>query len=218
MKINLFRITRNFVLMMLICPLMTQGENLKTIDLPAPQMEGGMPLMQALKERQSGRSYEDKMLPPRVLSNLLWAAFGVNRPETGQRTAPSAMNWQELDIYVVTAEGAFLYDALKNQLKQVLAKDIREMTGQQPFVKTAPVNLIFVSDYSKMKGEDDGKKFLSGSHAGFVSQNVYLFCASEGLATVIRASADRVALAKELGLPENKRITLIQTVGYPKKR
>ena len=216
-----FQFTVTIVLAIVVCGSNTAyaqdaAQEDKSITLPAPRMEGGMPLMEALQKRHSSRGFDGKMLPPQVMSDLLWAAFGINRPETGKRTAPSAMNWQELDIYAVTADGVFVYEAVKNRLNRISGEDLRELTGQQPFVKTAPVNLVFVSDYAKMKGDDDGKRMLSGSHAGFVSQNIYLYCASEGLATVVRAMADRDALSKAIGLRPEQRITLLQTVGYPK--
>jgi nitroreductase len=192
-------------------------KELKPITLLAPQTDGGMPLMQALKARQSSREFDTKGLPLQVLSNLLWAAWGINRPD-GKRTAPSAMNMQEIDIYVALAEGLYLYDAKANMLRPVLAKDIRAMTGGQPFVKDAPVNLVYVADYSKMgKGTAKDKAFFSAANTGFIGQNVYLFCASEGLATVVRAYIDKPALAKAMKLRPDQKIVLAQTVGYPKK-
>ncbi len=132
------------------------ADDLKTIQLLKPQFEKGKPLMQVLKNRSSSRSFSEEKLPLQVLSNLLWAAFGVNRTDSGKRTAPSARNWQEIDIYVAMAEGLFLYDAKNNLLKQILSEDIRAMTGKQDFVKEAPVNLIYVADLSKM-GLHQGK-------------------------------------------------------------
>ena len=174
--------------------------------------------MQVLKARGSSRNFSPEKLPVQVLSNMLWAAFGVNRPDSGGRTAPSANNSQDMDIYVATADGLFLYDAKANLLKPVLAEDIRALTGRQPFVKEAPVNLIYVSDLAKMTRAAPGdREFYAAAHTGFISQNVYLFCASEGLATVVRALMDRPALAKAMGLRPDQRITLVQTVGYPKK-
>lgn len=186
--------------------------------LPAPQTTGGKPLMQALKERRTEREYSDQAIAPQVLSNLLWAAFGVNRPESKSRTAPSAHNVQEIDIYVVTKQGVWLYDAHAHQLLPVHNKDIRALTGKQGFVKDAPVNLVYVSDWSKFTSDDDEyKRFYSATDTGFISQNVYLFCASEGLATMVRAYIDQPALAKALQLKPNQHIILAQSVGYPKK-
>ncbi len=189
-----------------------------TVALPPPQTTGGKPLMQALKERRTVREYGGQPLSAQMMSNLLWAAYGVNRPEKKGRTAPSAHDLQEISIYVVTDKGVSLYDPFANQLVAVSDKDIRSLTGKQGFVKDAPVNLIFVSDYDKFKDEDEEyKKFYSATDTGFISQNVYLFCASEGLVTMVRAYIDVPVLAKALGLKKNQHIILAQSVGYPKK-
>jgi SagB-type dehydrogenase family enzyme len=193
------------------------AQELKPIQLPPPQTEIGKPLMQALKLRQSSRSFDSKPLPLQELSNLLWAADGINRPESGKRTAPSAVNWQEVDIYVALPEGLFLYEAKTHSLAPVIARDLREATGRQPFVKDAPLNLVYVSDFAKMKNASEDDKMLYGAaDVGFVAQNVYLYCASQGLAVVVRAMVDRPTLAKELNLRPEQRIILSQTVGYPK--
>jgi nitroreductase len=170
--------------------------------------------MQVLKERKTTREFAPDKLSQQLLSNLLWAAFGVNRAD-GRRTAPSAMNWQEMDIYVATSDGLLVYDA-KNQLKPVLAQDIRAATGTQSFVATAPVNLVYVADLSKT-GSGAETELFTAADAGFIAQNVYLFCASENLATVVRGSVDRSALAKAMKLRPEQKIILAQTVGYPKK-
>lgn len=186
------------------------------INLPAPRMEGGKPLMAALKARQSSRTFSDKPLPPQVLSDLLWAAAGINRTDSGNRTAPSARNWQEVDVYVVLPDGAYRYDAKAHSLKAVVKGDMRKQTGMQPFVATAPVNLVYVADPARMKGASpEDQALYYGADTGFISQNVYLFCASEGLATVVRGLVDRAALAKALNLPDSLKIVLTQTVGYP---
>ncbi len=192
-------------------------EQAKPTKLTKPQMTGGMPLMEALLARQTQREYSSEKLPEQMLSNLLWAAFGINRPDSGKRTAPSAMNMQEIDIYVATADGLYLYDAKENALIPVLSEDIRAATGPQPFVKDAPVNLVFVADFAKMRGSEENKVFYSATDTGFVSQNVYLFCASEGLATVVRGYVERDKLAKVMKLRDDQKIILAQTVGYPKK-
>jgi nitroreductase len=181
-------------------------------------MEGGRPLMLVLKDRKSSRTFSAEELPLQVFSNMLWAAFGINRPESGKRTAPSAVNWQEIDIYVATVDGLYLYDAKANTLEPVLAEDIRAMTGTQAFVKDAPVNLIYVADYSRMgRASTERKDFYSATDTGFISQNVCLFCASEGLATVVRGLVDKPALAKKMRLRTDQKIILAQSVGYPKK-
>jgi len=192
------------------------AQELKPVILPAPQTDGGRPLMQALKERKSTREFSADKLPPQVLANLLWAGFGVNRPD-GRRTAPSAMNWQEIEIYVVTADGTSVYDAAKNQLLPVAKEDLRSLAGVQAFVATAPVNLVYVADLTKVTGDAEGRELYTGADTGFIAQNVYLYCASEGLATVVRGSVDREALGKALKLKATQRIMLAQSVGYPKK-
>ena len=206
------------VILLLICAALSLAQELKPISLPTPQMDGGKPLMQALKERRTSRAFSSEKLSIQVLSELLWAAFGVNRPETGKRTAPSAVNWQEIDIYVATADGLYLYDAPLHLLRPVLKEDIRALTGLQSFVKDAPVNLIFVADYFRMgQASDADKDFYSAADTGFISQNVYLYCASEGLATVVRGLIDRPALAEAMGLRSDQKVILAQTVGYPEE-
>ncbi len=196
-------------------PVLTQDA--KIMKLPEPNMTGGMPLMEALSLRQTGREFSDRQLPAQVLSDLLWAAFGVNRPGSGKRTAPSAMNFQEIDIYVALAEGFYRFRPEEHDLEMISGDDIRAMTGSQDFVAGAPVNLVFVADYAMMtRGSAADKDFYSATDTGFISQNVYLYCASEGLATVVRGWVDREALAKAMGLGEDQKIILAQTVGYPK--
>lgn len=218
MKSKSFRAVCLGLAALLAFSVFASAQGLKPIQLPKPQMDGGKPLMQALKERKSTRSFSSEKLPMQTLGNLLWAAFGINRPETGQRTAPSAMNWQEIDIYVATANGLYLYDAKGHALKLVFTNDIRGATGMQPFVKDAPVNLVYVADYSRARGANaDDRNLYCAADAGFIAQNVYLFCASEGLATVVRGSVDRTALAKTMKLNPWQKIILTQTVGYPGK-
>jgi nitroreductase len=192
------------------------AQELAPVALPAPQTDGGMPLMKALKLRATSRAFAPDPLPPQTLSNLLWAAWGINRPQEGKRTAPSARNWQEIDVLVVNATGTYLYDAAANVLKPLVAGDLRALTGMQDFVKEAPVTLVMVADTSRMQGERDPVP-TANADAAFICQNVYLFCASEGLAVVVRGSVDRPALAKALKLRENQLIVLAQTVGFPKK-
>ncbi len=194
------------------------ADDLQPIQLLAPQIDGGKPLMQVLQKRSTSREFSPDELPPQVLSNLLWAAYGINRPETGKRTVPSAMNCQEIDLYVSMASGIYLYDARTNRLEPILNEDIRSLTGKQSFVKTAPVNLIMVADFNRMGNYSSEKKeAYAHADAAFIGQNVYLFCASEGLATVFRASIDKPALAKAMKLREDQKILFSQTVGYGKK-
>jgi SagB-type dehydrogenase family enzyme len=192
-------------------------QELKPIKLPEVQKDGGKPLMQALSMRKTAREFSSEKLPLQVLSNLLWAAWGINRPETGGRTAPSAVNWQEIELYVAMQDGLFVYDAKAHVLNPVLAKDIRAATGQQDFVKDVPVNFIYVADFSKITASDQDKTFYSAADTGFISQNVYLFCASEGLATVVRNLVDKPALAKTMNLKDQQKVILTQSIGYPKK-
>lgn len=186
------------------------------IKLPPPERGGGKPLMQALNARHSTREFAGKPLPSQLLSNLLWAASGVNRPDSGKRTAPSARDWREIDVYVATAEGAYRYDPASHTLRAVVTGDIRKLTGVQDFVATAPLNLVYVADLDRMGDADAEQKALySAADTGFIAQNVYLFCASAGLATVVRGLVDREALAAALGLDSHQRIILAQSVGYP---
>jgi nitroreductase len=194
------------------------AQEAKPIQLSKPQIGTGNSLIQLLWKRMSSRQFSPESLPVEVLSNLLWAGFGINRPD-GKRTAPSAMNCQDIDIYVILSGGLYLYDAKANQLKLILAEDLRGLAGIQAFAKEAPVNLIYVSDYAKMgdKVPDERKILYSGAHAGFISENVYFYCTSEGLATVVRAYIDIPALSKVMKLRPDQKIILAQSVGYPKK-
>ena len=191
---------------------------LSRISLPPPVQEGGKPILEAMRDRKSGRAYRPDPLPPQVLSNLLWAAYGINRPASGKRTAPSAMNWQEMDVYMTTAEGTYLYDPKAHALEPIRAGDARGKTGRfQGFVKEAPINLVFVADYGRMgwyASEKDKIRFSAAS-TGAIAQNVYLFCASEGLSTVVRGLIDRKDLARVLRLAPDQKIVLAQSVGYP---
>ncbi|MDO8733812.1 MAG: SagB/ThcOx family dehydrogenase [Elusimicrobiota bacterium] len=201
-----------------ILPNAVFGQEGKMIKLLAPQTDIGKPLMQVLKNRQSTREFSKEKLPLQTLSNLLWAAFGINRPVSGGRTAPSALNMQEIDVYAAMSDGLYLYDAKQNVLRCILTEDIRVLTGKQPFVKDAPLTLIFVADLSKMSKSDSQKiDYYSSADAAFISQNVYLFCASEGLATGVRDLVDKPVLEKAMKLRKDQKVIFAQTVGYPKK-
>jgi nitroreductase len=196
----------------------TAAQSPAPIKLPAPRMDGGKPLMDVLKARQSAREFGDQKLSPQTLSNLLWAAWGINRPD-GRRTAPSASNKQEVDIYVTLPEGAYLYDAKAHALNPVAAGDLRGSTGTVPFPATAALNLVYVADMAKAgrPATDPQQQLNVGADVGFIAENAYLFCASEGLATVVRASVPKPELAKQLKLRADQQIVLAQSVGYPKK-
>jgi nitroreductase len=189
----------------------------KAVVLPPPTKTGGMPLLEALATRRSSREFAPDPLPLSVLSDLLWAATGVNRPEDGKLTAATARNWQNQRVFVATARGLFRYDPAAHALDPVLPDDLRAATGKQPFAGEAPVNLVYVSDLSKMEGVDDPWTLgvYSGGHAGLVAQNVYLFAASAGLATVLRAHLDKDALAGAMGLSPDEKVIMAQTVGLP---
>ncbi len=173
--------------------------------------------MQALEQRRTTREIKPEKLPAQVLANLLWAGFGVNRPATGQRTAPSAMNSQEVDLYVALPEGLYLYEAKPHQLKPVLDKDLRAKVSGSAFATNAPVVLVYVADLPRLtRAKEDQRPFYAAVDTGFISQNIYLYCASEGLATVV-FDLDRAPLAAAMKLRPDQQIILAQAVGYPKK-
>jgi SagB-type dehydrogenase family enzyme len=186
--------------------------------LPRPDQGGGKPLLDALKARRSDRSFLPDPLPLPTLSTLLWAAYGINRPDSNRRTAPSCRNWQEIDIYAVLPEGAFRYDPKPHALTRASSEDLRKMTGKQDFVATAPLNLVYIADAAKMPiNSAEERNFYAAVDTGVIIQNAYLFCASAGLATVARASIDREPLAKALNLRPEQWITMSQTVGKPRR-
>lgn len=188
----------------------------ETIALPPPVVHGGMPLMQALSLRRSARDFSDRELSLKTLSSLLWAANGINRPADGRRTAPTGLNVQDTDVYVMLPQGVYRYDAKANVLLLVNPGDHRAAAGKQPFACQARVNLFFVHDRARgMKADEANTMRYAGIHAGAIMQNVYLFCAKEGLSTVARAHLDYEACAAALKLGENQRVILGQTVGYP---
>jgi len=196
---------------------LTFAQEFEPIQLPKPQTDGGRPLMQLLKERKSVREFSSEKIRLQVLSNLLWAAFGMNRPD-GKRTAPSARNWQETGIYVTSVDGLYLYEAKTHTLMRIHKDDIRSMTGTQSFVKDVPLNLVYVVDYAKAGTSPmEEKNLWSACDTGFIAQNVYLYCTSEGLATVVRGLIDKPALAKMMRLRSDQKIILAQSVGYPEK-
>jgi SagB-type dehydrogenase family enzyme len=184
------------------------------IALPKPVLPA-CTLDKALKARQSVRSYASTPLSFDLISALLWAAFGINRHSTRGRTAPSAHDWQETDIYSVVAEGCYRYNALDHSLDMISAEDLRAATGLQDFVITAPLNLVYVTDFDRMSGaQADERKFLAAVDAGCIAQNVNLYCAAAGLATVVRGLIDRTRLAEALRLSSNQHVVLAQSVGH----
>ncbi len=199
----------------MIASFLSDGAMAQNVKLPEPDKKGGMPLMQALNERSSHREFNSKELTLDHLSELLWAACGINRQENGKRTAPSAMNWQDVKVYVFMKSGIYLYNEADHQLELKKDGDHRAAAGSQDFVAAAPVNLVYVSDYSLMKqAAEKDKEYYAGFDTGFISQNVYLFCASEGLNTVVRASVDHEALHRLMELKPEQHVVAGQTVGY----
>jgi len=187
-----------------------------SIELPPPAKHGGLPLMEALAKRRSSREFARDPLPLQLLSDLLWAAYGTNRADGG-RTAPSALNAQEIDVFVALASGAYRYDASAHALRLVAASDLRAITGYQDFVDEAPLDLVYVADHARMGLVPVAQReSYASAAAGAIAQNVYLFAASAGLATVIRAWIDRAAIADALLLTHDQQVLLSQTVGYPK--
>ncbi|HMN91883.1 MAG TPA: SagB/ThcOx family dehydrogenase [Hydrogenophaga sp.] len=192
------------------------GESLGELPLPAADTTGGLPLMQALRRRHSAREFSPEALTPQELSNVLWVAAGINRTSLGGRTAPSALNAQEVDLYVALPQGLYRYEAPRHTLLLMKAEDVRQVTGYQDFVDTAPLDLIFVADHSRMKMVPaSSRESFASVAAGAMAQNVYLWCASAGLATVVRAWFDRSALMHAMQLTPDQQILLTQTVGRP---
>lgn len=217
MKKTTVGFTAILIMNLLIAPVMVNAQD---IQLPLPARQGGKPLMEALNDRGSAREFSDKDLSLQQLSDLLWAAWGINREADGKRTAPSSHNRQEMDVYVTLKSGLYLYDAKANLLKQVHNRDIRALTGTQDFPATAPVNLVYVADLAR-RGLKEGQQvsdtdqLSSWANTGFMAQNAYLWCASEGMSCVIRAMVPRDKLAPEMGLKPLQVIILAQTVGFP---
>jgi len=196
---------------------------LAIIKLPAPKLDGGMPLMQALSKRQSTRTITDAKLSEQQLSEVLWAADGANRPN-GHRTAPSAIAKYPVDIYAVLPEGVYLYDVAKHELNPVAEGDFRKQAGRQDFVYIAPLNLVYVADFDKFKVgakpgstmSDEQMMTWAAVEAGAMVQNVYLYSASEGLGSVIRGSVDGPAFLKVINARPSQHVICAQTVGHPK--
>ena len=192
------------------------SERSNLMDLPPPRKSGGMPLMSALQQRHSTREYSDRPIPMQLLSDLLWAAFGINRP-SGERTAPYWRHVMVIDVCVALADGVFVYEPMAHTLLLHLADDIRGQTGYQDFVATAPLNLIYIAHGERMTDiSAEERRLYASVDAAFIGQNVYLFSASEGLATVFRAAVDYPELARTLRLADQQFVTFAQTVGYPR--
>lgn len=201
---------KRFIPMLAACLFLMLGtaQAAASLAFPPTDTKGGKPLMQAFSERATNRSFTAKPLSDKLLGDLLWAAYGVNRPN-GKRTIPTAQNRQDLEIYVLRSDGAWLYDAPKHSLEQINPSDLRKLLAGEGFVRDAPVGLVYVTDTQK-----NSKELYAAMHAGSAYQNVGLFCASVGLHNVVRASYDVEALSEGLGLPDSKRILITQTIGW----
>ncbi len=213
---------KKIIISMLTIVSISFGVIAQDISLPAPDKKGGLPLMQALSQRQTTRSFTDDKLSQQQLSDMLWAAWGINRADQKKRTAPSAMNYQEIDLYIAMANGLFLYIPESHSLRTINDKDLRKTTGTQSYVNNAALNIVYVADMGKAgKKEgvkiDDSDLFMSYSDAAFIAQNVYLYCASANLGCVVRGSIPKDKLTLEMGLRSNQYIILAQTVGYAKR-
>jgi hypothetical protein len=205
-------------------------QTLHPINLPIPEKDGGKSVLAALQERKTNRNISPKKLPLQVLSNLLWAAFGVNRVTASfdkpGRTAPSASNSQEIDLYVAMSEGVYLYDAVPHRLVPVVAGDYRSMAGRRG-AATAPVNIFYVVDLTRYDtgpgqpdrsiGDPEVQKSYYFTDTGFIAQNVYLYAASQGLAAWFH-NCDKQNTAKEFKLRPKQKVLFAQSVGYPEDR
>lgn len=199
----------NKLLFLLLVLFVVGSLSAQDIKLPAPNREGGKPLMQVLGKRKSDRNFLEKELTVQQLSDLLWAANGFNRDD--KRTVPTANNRQELALYVTLKSGIYFYNAKSHLLVMVKEGDYRKSTGMQEFAGIVPLNVIFVSDSEKASSE-----LYAYTSCGYVSQNIYLYCASEGLGTVVRGSFNSDELAALLDLPSHQQVLLTQSVGYIK--
>ncbi|MDR1980888.1 MAG: SagB/ThcOx family dehydrogenase [Tannerellaceae bacterium] len=204
------------MLLGMICSMNAQESNV--MKLVAPAKSGGKPMMQVFNDRRSGREFAPGKLNPQDLSNLLWAANGINRAD-GKRTAPSCRNFQEVEVYVLLEEGAYVYDAKGHALNLVATGDHRAaIAAGQDFAKTAPVGIVLVADLSRFGGEiNEEVKLMASVDVGIVCQNINIACAGLGLTTVPRASMDKAALKKILGLKDTHLLLMNNPVGYPKK-
>lgn len=191
-----------------------------SIVLPKPSMDNKVTLMQTLQSRHSAREYADKQIPDDVLSTVLWAACGINRPSEGKITAPSAINAQDIQVYVVRKDGTYLYQPKDNSLQKVSSKDLRSaVAGRQSFAASAPVSLVLVSNHNKFPQQipNEAKVRMGVVDAGYVSENICLACSALGLNTVPRMTMDIETLKKELGLDDSYDLVLNSQIGYPKE-
>jgi nitroreductase len=206
---------RQFLGVLLMSTTTTLAQESRVIKLPPPQPSGSGDLLQALGSRKSTRTFSSRSLPQELLSTLLWAAFGINRTDSGGRTAPSAHGWQEIEVYAALPDALYRYDARAHALVLAVEKDLRPLTGVQDFVASAPLNLVYVADFSRMQdASETDRTFFAATDAAVIAQNVYLFCAVVNLGVVVRGLVDRKKLAPAMALRKDQRIVLAQTVGY----
>ncbi len=219
MKFKMLSVSLVCVVFAMVFALSAFAQELQPIKLPEPKLDANKSLAQALKDRKTTREYAEANLSEQTLSNLLWAAFGINRPGSEKRTAPSALNWQEIAVYVSTTQGIYLYDPKGNALIPVASGDLRSLTYTQvERFKDAPVDLVYVADMAKTGAEDARKNLLVAMDTGFVAENVYLYCASEGLPTGFRVSIPKEKLGQALKLRPTQMIMGAQSVGLPKDK
>jgi len=194
----------------------------KNIKLPEPEKELKFPLMKALEKRRTTRKWKKDYISEQEISNLLWAACGITKSKKGnvksKRTAPSACNSQEIRVYILLEKGVFLYEEEEHILIKIISEDIRENIGTQKMMKSAPMGLVFVADLSRMKSPFlrgyEAKRFCAWVDTGYISQNVYLYCAASNLGTAVLSLVDRDKLHKLMKLKKNEKVVLTQAVGY----
>ncbi|MGE5383843.1 MAG: nitroreductase family protein [Omnitrophica WOR_2 bacterium] len=215
MKRNIYKVIAIITLIMSLFTSKSFSQTDTDISLPSPDRTGGRPLMACLNDRQSSREFSTKELSMQDISNLLWAANGINREKESKHTAPTSMNSQNMEVYIILKDGVYQYDDKANKLKMIQPGNHMKAAGKQDFVEKAMLNVIIVSDMTKLGDASLESKLLnSGIHAGAIIQNIYLYCASAGLHTVVRAWFDQDTLSQALKLSSDKRVILAQTVGY----
>ena len=206
-----------FISVLMLCAFYIQAQQLSVIKLNAPDKTRGSAIMKALNDRQSIREYATESLKPQDISDLLWAANGINRPD-GKRTAPSCRNFQDVEVYVVLPEGAYLYDADEHALNPLTAGDFRgAVASGQDFAKEAPLSIVLVADMTKYGNMSENSKLMAAIDVGIVCQNICVACSGLGLATVPRGTMDQATLTTALKLTENHLLLMNNPVGYPKK-
>ena len=207
--------TRRFICSLFIICMLAMTSQAQNISLPKPQKEGGKSITYCLQNRKSTKEFSSKAISEQQISNILWAAYGFNRPD--KRTVPSAMNCQEFTLYIFLPSGIYRWNDKTNELIQLSKGDHRKDAGKQDYVATAAMNIVYVADYSKMGSIDPNNvSNMAYADCGFIAQNVYLYCGSEGLGSVIRGYVDKDLLAKTLNLKAKEHVILSQSIGFVK--